>query len=113
MKKFKLLTTDGYNNPDWKLGQIYDENFSAVGADYNVKELAGMYPQDWEEVVEEKVTLTDAEKEVLIDFLNEHFDEFCAFINISEITSMEQHHKLKGLYAWDKVSNLIDKIERL
>lgn len=64
MRKFKLLTKDGYINPFWEIGKIYDENFIGCGSDYTVGQLQKDYPQDWQEVFEEeKVQVTTLHKD--------------------------------------------------
>lgn len=70
---------------------------------------------EWQEVFEEeKVQLTEIEKIVLIDFLNDHFEEFYAYIN--NVENFDYHEiwlKLTGEYSREKASNIIDKIEKL
>ena len=113
MRKFKLLTKDGYIKPFWEIGKIYDENFIGSGSDYTVGQLQKHYPQDWQEVFgEEKVQLTETEKIVLIDFLNDHFEDLGEFIN-GVNTSDQNYNNLEGRWSYNKISNLIDKIEKL
>lgn len=75
--------------------------------------------EDWQEVVdEEKVQLTETEKIVLIGFLNDHFEEFCDFIDDPTKTFYENFYDLdEGLSGGVEpkviISNLIDKIEKL
>lgn len=122
MKKYRFKG-DHYNMLDdydqlpysgYVIGQVYClEGESPEKHLYNNRYYIKTYPKDWEKVVEEKITLTDVEKEVLIDFLNEYFDEFCDFINNMIITTEENYNKLNGNYPSDKASTLIDKIEKI
>jgi hypothetical protein len=75
---------------------------------------------EWQEVfvVEEKVQLTEIEKIMLIDFLNDHFEKFCELINDPTKTFYENFDMLdEGLSGGTEpkviISNLIDKIEKL
>ena len=108
MRKFKFIGKSieyrSSEEPALINGQVYSEdyipwtddgkpdNFWTI--DKNVLNASKIYPQDWQEVFEgEKVQLTETEKIVLIDFLNDHFDEFCET-------------------SFDAI-NIIDKIEKL
>lgn len=101
MRKFKLLTQNGYDLLEHIAGKIYVEDYLPDGLVHaTVAQLAKLFPHDWQEVTEEEMKLTDAEKIMIIGFLNDHFEEFCDFINDT------------GGYR-GKPSNLIDKIEKL
>lgn len=109
MKKFKLLTQEGYNPIRLKQGEIYTEDYIAIIC--SVKDLVKVFPEDWQEVCDKGTQLTESEKFVIIDFLNEYFDEFCHHINFSIDYSV--YCKLSAGFSKEKVSNLIDKIEKL
>ncbi len=96
------------------IGEIYDYRSECPeGGIQDTSYYVNKYPKDWQEVTEEeKVTLTDTEKIVLIDFLNDHFEEFCKFIG-SSTTPEETYIRLTGTYTDGKISTLIDKIEKL
>lgn len=82
---------------------------------------SGLIKHEWQEVFdEEKVQLTETEKIVLIDFLNDHFEEFWHFVGSSKTTDYRYWEMLKGeaigqeiVSSRETVSNIIDKIERL
>lgn len=53
MRKFKLLTKEGYPEKEMIVGKIYDENHKPVNGIYvRIKELVSEHPNDWEEVFE-------------------------------------------------------------
>lgn len=100
MRKFKFIGTDLQRTEYSSI----EERRPQRGVVYSAIDMIGNSPinywvassfgVEWEEVVEEeKVQLTETEKIVLIDFLNEHFEEFCE--------------------ASFEAVNIIDKIERL
>ena len=91
-----------------QLGKMWDEK-KCVPFNWDMCRV----DEDWQEVFEEeKVQLTETEKIVLIDFLNDHFEEFCEFIN-GVNTSDQNYNNLEGLWSYNKITNLIDKIEKL
>ena len=52
MKRYRLLTQDGYATFNFKVGEIYDETAeSTMGV--TVKNMADTYPADWQ-LIEEK-----------------------------------------------------------
>ena len=94
-------------------GKVYraDEYVGNSPISYGVS--ADFSRHEWQEVFEEeKVQLTEAEKIVLIDFLNDHFEEFCEFIN-SEVDYLTVFSVIEGSLPEGKISNIIDKIEKL
>jgi len=51
MKKYRLLTQDGYYKEDHCKGKIYDENYQPDNCD-PVHCLVRSYPNDWKEVID-------------------------------------------------------------
>lgn len=100
-----------------------EERRPQKGKIYRADELVGNSPisywvsscfseTEWQEVFEEeKVQLTETEKIVLIDFLNDHFEEFVKYLNYR--ADFDHYERILGEFTEDKASNLIDKIERL
>ena len=112
MRKFRLISKDDIYEP-LVVGQVYDGSLTPEDWGWSVTFHATMYPKDWQEVFEEeKVQLTETEKIVLIDFLNEHFEDLGEFIN-GVNTSDQNYNNLEGRWSYNKISNLIDKIEKL
>ena len=113
MRKFKFI---GYVEEPYETfhrNAIYDGNLIPEGWVITVADMAKAFPEDLQEVFEEeKVQLTETEKIVLIDFLNDHFEEFCDFINQPENINRDSYLSLED-GCMRKASNLIDKIERL
>jgi hypothetical protein len=99
-------------------GKIYNED-EYIGNNLISYFVNSFFCEEWQEVFEEeKVQLTETEKIVLIDFLNDHFEEFCDFINSGDTCIYENYAKLnEELNANNQakviISNLIDKIEKL
>lgn len=100
MRKFKFIGHESsYSIANlgikaFNFGEIYEEDYKGRGCMSLVGDYAFDFPKDWQEVFdEEKVQLTKTEKIVLIDFLNDHFEEFCE-------------------RSFEAV-NIIDKIEKL
>ena len=56
MRRFKLLTQDGYEIERWKKGEIYNEDYTGVSAP--VEELVREFPIDWQEVFDEELPTT-------------------------------------------------------
>lgn len=59
MRKFRLLTSRGYHNSLLKSGETYPENF--IGYSHEecimiVKDYVNVFPEDWEEVLEDEET---------------------------------------------------------
>ena len=52
MKRYKLLTQDGYAKFNFEAGEIYNENAKSEAGTY-VSQLVDAYPEDWQ-MVEEK-----------------------------------------------------------
>ena len=121
MRKFRFKGDQDslWQDPDksyggYVIGEIYDYRSECPeGGIHGTSYYVNKYPKDWQEVFEEeKVQLTETEKIVLIDFLNDHFEEFGEFIS-GEDTSVENYNNLEGEWSYNKISVLIDKIEKL
>lgn len=128
MRKFKFIGTEqdsrayGYQTPE--KGMIYTED-SLIGlAQLREWMEYSFFDSEFQEVFEEEqVQLTETEKIVLIDFLNDHFEEFWHFVGSSKTTDYNYWEILKEqterytvneiVSSKDIVSNIIDKIERL
>ena len=52
MKRYKLLTQDGYAKFNFEAGEIYNENAKSEAGTY-VSQLVDAYPEDWQ-LIEEK-----------------------------------------------------------
>ena len=52
MKRYKLLTQDGYAEVNFKSGEVYDETAKSEAGTY-VSQLVDAYPEDWQ-LVEDK-----------------------------------------------------------
>ena len=52
MKRYKLLTQDGYAEVNFKSGEVYDETAKSEAGTY-VSQLVDAYPEDWQ-LIEEK-----------------------------------------------------------
>lgn len=138
MRKFKFIgEASEYASCDQEVlqfGSVYSEDYIPWTDDgkpddfwttnKNVLDASKHYPQDWQEVFEEeKVQLTETEKIVLIDFLNDHFEEFWHFVGSSKTTDDNYWEILKEqterymvneiVSSKEIVSNIIDKIEKL
>lgn len=66
MKKYKLLTQDGYDEQYFLLHEIYDENYLGNSKQTPVKVLVEVFPNDWE-LVEDDSPLTQEEELYLTD----------------------------------------------
>ena len=53
MKRYKLLTQDGYADFNFKVGEIYGEYEIPGSSNFSVEWLVSMYPADWQ-LIEEK-----------------------------------------------------------
>lgn len=60
MRKFKLLTEDGY--PKMSKGKIYAENETPGNSSTTVMKMAENYPDEWEEVFDTILPTTESEK---------------------------------------------------
>ena len=52
MRKFRLLTEQGYN--EYEKGQIYPENYQRDNDTLPVRKLVILFPHDWEEVFDDE-----------------------------------------------------------
>lgn len=85
MRKFKLLTEDGY--PKMSQGKIYAENETPSGN--TVMEMVENYPDDWEEVFDTITPATESEKsKFVISYISK--DGLIVLNNIIEAGSFQE-----------------------
>ena len=87
MRKFKLLTTEGY--PKMLKGKVYMENETSGVGYFSVVELAKRYPKDWEEVFDAITPTTESEKsKFVISYISK--DGLIVLNNIIEADSFQE-----------------------
>ena len=60
MKKYQLLTQDGYDEQYFRINEIYDEDYLGGSKETPVKILVEVFPRDWQSIdQEEEQYLTD------------------------------------------------------